>query len=46
MLAAAHAIADAVSPEELNASYIVPSVFDPEVAQAVATAVRNAARTH
>ena len=29
---------------ELNASYIVPSVFDPHVASAVATAVREAAR--
>jgi malate dehydrogenase (oxaloacetate-decarboxylating) len=46
MLAAAHAIADAVAPEELNASYIVPSVFDPAVAQSVATAVRHAAVAH
>jgi malate dehydrogenase (oxaloacetate-decarboxylating) len=43
MLAAASAIADAVSPSELNASYIVPSVFDPDVAPAVAAAVRAAA---
>jgi malate dehydrogenase (oxaloacetate-decarboxylating) len=43
MLAAASAIADAVSPSELNASYIVPSVFDPDVAPAVADAVREAA---
>ncbi|HYF71744.1 MAG TPA: malic enzyme-like NAD(P)-binding protein, partial [Nocardioides sp.] len=43
MLAAASAIADAVSPSELNASYIVPSVFDPRVAPAVADAVRTAA---
>ena len=43
MLAAASAIADAVSPSELNASYIVPSVFDPHVAPAVADAVREAA---
>ncbi len=43
MLAAASAIADAVSPSELNASYIVPSVFDPRVAPAVADAVREAA---
>ena len=41
MLAAARAIADAVAPSELNASFNVPSVFDPEVAPAVATAVRN-----
>ncbi len=44
MLAAAVAIADAVAGSELNASYIVPSVFDPHVASAVATAVREAAR--
>jgi malate dehydrogenase (oxaloacetate-decarboxylating) len=43
MLAAAGAIADAVSASELNASYIVPSVFDPAVAPAVAAAVRDAA---
>ncbi len=43
MLAAAGAIADCVAQEELNASYIVPSVFDPEVAPAVAAAVRAAA---
>jgi len=42
MLAAAHAIAETVRPEELNASYIVPSVFDPEVVPAVAAAVRAA----
>jgi len=46
MLAAAGAIADAVAPEELNASYIVPSVFDPAVAPAVAAAVADAARPH
>jgi malate dehydrogenase (oxaloacetate-decarboxylating) len=44
LLAAAHAIADAVAPDALNASYIVPSVFDPDVATAVAEAVRAAAR--
>ncbi len=44
MLAAAHAIADCVSPEELNASYIVPSVFDANVASSVAGAVRQAAK--
>jgi len=42
MLAAANAIADAVAPEELNPNYIVPSVFDPQVAPAVAAAVRGA----
>ena len=42
LLAAATAIADAVDADELNASYIVPSVFDPAVAPAVAAAVRHA----
>ena len=42
MVAAATAIADAVKPNELNSSYIVPSVFDPAVAPAVAAAVRKA----
>jgi malate dehydrogenase (oxaloacetate-decarboxylating) len=42
MLAAARAIADSVGSSELNASYIVPSVFDPHVAPAVAAAVREA----
>ena len=45
MLAAAKAIADSVTPEELNASYIVPSVFDPVVAPSVAAAVRAAVDT-
>ena len=39
LVAAAEAIADCVSADELNASYIVPSVFDPRVAPAVAEAV-------
>ncbi|GAA5032735.1 NAD-dependent malic enzyme [Terrabacter aeriphilus] len=43
MVAAASAIADCVEPGELNASYVVPSVFDPHVAPAVAAAVRDAA---
>jgi malate dehydrogenase (oxaloacetate-decarboxylating) len=43
MLAAAEAIANAVAPSELNASYIIPSVFDSQVAPAVAEAVRKAA---
>jgi len=42
-LAAARAIADVVDGEQLNASFIVPSVFDPAVAPAVAAAVRAAA---
>ena len=43
LVAAATAIADAVHPDELNPSYVVPSVFDPMVAPAVAAAVRAAA---
>jgi malate dehydrogenase (oxaloacetate-decarboxylating) len=42
LVAAATAIADVVKPAELNPSYIVPSVFDPAVAPAVAAAVREA----
>ncbi|GAB7007422.1 NAD-dependent malic enzyme [Nocardioides sp. AN3] len=42
LLAAASAIARSVMPDELNASYIVPSVFDPDVAPAVAAAVQSA----
>jgi malate dehydrogenase (oxaloacetate-decarboxylating) len=44
-IAAAGAIADAVGPDKLNASVIVPSVFDPKVVPAVAEAVRLAGRT-
>ena len=44
LLAASAAIADVVS--EPNASFIVPSVFDPSVAPAVAEAVRSAAKPH
>src|SRR5499427_6916918 len=43
-IAAARAIADAVGPEKLNPAVIVPSVFDPTVAPAVAAAVRAAAK--
>ena len=39
LVAAAEAIANCVSAHELNASYIVPSVFDARVAPAVAAAV-------
>ena len=42
LLAASTAIADVVA--EPNPSFIVPSVFDPAVAKAVADAVRGAAR--
>jgi malate dehydrogenase (oxaloacetate-decarboxylating) len=43
MLRAATALAQCVSDEQLNAAYIVPSVFDPSVPKAVAQAVRSAA---
>ncbi|NUT54219.1 MAG: NAD-dependent malic enzyme [Saccharothrix sp.] len=43
LIAAANAIADVVDGERLNASFIVPSVFDTSVAPAVAEAVRKAA---
>jgi len=43
LIAAAKAIADTVRPDQLNASYIVPSVFDPAIAPAVAAAVRKVA---
>ncbi|MDQ0378902.1 NAD-dependent malic enzyme [Amycolatopsis thermophila] len=43
LIAAANAIADVVD-DRLNASYIVPSVFDSAVAPAVAEAVKAAAR--
>jgi malate dehydrogenase (oxaloacetate-decarboxylating) len=43
-IAAAQAIADSVGPDKLNASVIVPSVFDARVAPAVAAAVRAVAK--
>lgn len=42
-LAAANAIAGRILPEELHPDYIIPSVFDRRVADAVATAVEEAA---
>ena len=39
-VAAAIAIADCVTPSQLNASFIVPSVFDPQVVSKVAAAVK------
>jgi malate dehydrogenase (oxaloacetate-decarboxylating) len=41
--AAAHAIASVVQEDELDPEYIIPSVFNPGVAPAVAAAVANAA---
>jgi len=46
-LAAANAIAEIITPAELHPEYIVPSVFDKRVAEAVAHGVEEAAyRTH
>lgn len=42
-LAAAHAIASIITPEELHPEYIVPSVFDKRVSEAVARDVEEAA---
>ncbi len=42
-VAAAEAIASAVSPEELRPGFIIPSVFDTRVAELVASAVAEAA---
>ncbi|MGY5766601.1 malic enzyme-like NAD(P)-binding protein [Brachybacterium sp. DNPG3] len=44
LLAAAKALADVVTPEELNPTYIVPSVFNESVTKAVASAVEQVAR--
>ncbi|HET7532803.1 MAG TPA: NAD-dependent malic enzyme [Nocardioidaceae bacterium] len=43
LVAAAEAVAAAVSEDELNADYIIPSVFHPDVHKSVAAAVRHAA---
>ncbi|WP_456697913.1 malic enzyme-like NAD(P)-binding protein [Aeromicrobium sp. P5_D10] len=43
LLAAADAVAESVSDDELNANYVIPSVFHHDVHQRVATAVREAA---
>ncbi|MGB9587721.1 MAG: NAD-dependent malic enzyme, partial [Armatimonadota bacterium] len=42
--AASKAIASSVSPEELRPDYIIPSVFNANVAPAVAKAVADVAR--
>ena len=41
LIAAAEAIASCVSESQLNASFIVPSVFDPQVVTKVAAAVKK-----
>lgn len=43
-IAAAHALAELVSPEELNEDYVLPAAFDPRVGPAVAKAVMQAAK--
>ncbi len=42
-IAAAHALADLISDEDLNEDYIIPQAFDPRVGNAVAKAVAEAA---
>lgn len=42
-IAAAHAIAEIISDDELNSEYIIPKAFDPRVASKVAAAVAKAA---
>ena len=43
LIAAAQALADVVSPDEIGPHYIIPSVFHPDVTSSVAAAVRDAA---
>ena len=43
-IAAAQALADLISDEELSEDYIIPKAFDPRVGKAVAAAVSKAAR--
>ena len=43
-MAAAKALADLISDDELNEEYIIPAAFDPRVGPAVAKAVAEAAR--
>jgi malate dehydrogenase (oxaloacetate-decarboxylating) len=45
LIAAAQALADVVSPDEIGPHYIVPSVFHPDVTSSVAAAVRDAAKS-
>ena len=42
LIAAAQALADVVSPDEIGPHYIIPSVFHPDVTSSVAAAVRDA----
>jgi malate dehydrogenase (oxaloacetate-decarboxylating) len=43
-IAAAYALANLVSDDELNADYVIPAPFDARVGSAVAKAVAQAAR--
>ena len=43
-IAAARALANLITDEELNADYIIPAAFDPRVGPAVAEAVAATAR--
>ena len=43
-IAAAYALANLISDEELNEEYIIPAPFEPRVKDAVAKAVAQAAR--
>ncbi len=43
-MAASRALAELISPEELNADYIIPAAFDKRVGKAVAAAVAKAAQ--
>ena len=43
-MAAAKALAELVSDDELSADYIIPKAFDPRVCPAVSKAVADAAR--
>jgi malate dehydrogenase (oxaloacetate-decarboxylating) len=44
LLAAAIALSDVVTDDERNPTYIIPSVFNPDVTKAVASAVESVAR--
>src|SRR5699024_8157214 len=44
LVVAAQASASCISADELNPGYIIPSVFDPEVATRVADAITETAR--
>jgi len=45
VLAAANALANIIGRDELNPTYIIPSVLNPDVTKVVAAAVRTAANS-